>query len=690
MSEPDVDTGADAAPSDQDGTGATMTAGPEDGTPADDARQRLQSVKNEFNGPVYAGDGTVLGFLDGGFGQPARNSGTLADREIDDLLRHYVPPEPYDSAVEALAADGVVALTGPRGTGKRAGGVSLLREVTGGRLVLLSPSSTLKQLAAREYEKGRGYLAADPPSEMRSADLDFTWLILRNQVKEAGAFLVVTTTSPPKGGDCPDSVKHVAWQQPDPRRVLVSHLAGTAIEPEIADRAAGAITADHSMTDIAALATVLASGSDVEKALDTFTKSWKEHIRRWFDDRGRTDLDFVQATVLAFFPRCFERTFESLTAKLNARLEAHFVVGSPDTEEPTKSVLRPERATRAGDDDGVIRTVPAAAGEIPRRTVMFRAPEYQSQVIVELASRFPAQFWDAVRDWLGELVREGSGPLPASGLAMLARVDFHEVEVSFLDPWSRGAEGWNGTFTAVHVLWWMCADEVTMQAALQTAVRWANHGDQAQQWTAAAAFSGQLGVCFPTDAVRHLWRLMTQVRALRQVALTALSGLFVTQVESTLDCGAVLVMLEHKVARLAGPGVDRWFLDLTLTAVLDVLSARSSRTGQPVVPALLHARPDRADQLARLWAAVLRNRRYRRRALEALWETLTALQQVSPDARAAAVSLGESLAVALPPGEHDSFRAEFLIVDGKRRRPSSGSLVTALLTALERSCQKKD
>ncbi|MEV6527276.1 hypothetical protein AB0M43_35635 [Longispora sp. NPDC051575] len=641
---------------------------------------QLATVINNFNDRVFAPD-SVLG-VSGGARQLVPKGGRLDPARIREALEHYVVPVPYDDALDALYVDGVVVLGGDAGLGKRAGGLHLLREVGTETLFVLSPVLTLKELAERPYERGFGYLLLDREDEGSTAETDFVWRTVRDQVRDAGAYLVITTT---KAHGPVEAVRHVAWEVPDLRQVLRAHLAVTDVAADVVDTVVEALADGCTMTAFTRVAVQVAGGEPAEKALDDHVRSAAGDVPAWFE-KPRTRSEILEVTVLCFAENASDRRFESMLGKLEDVMARHLPLAEqqPDESRQSEPDVLPERRGRRITPDGLIGFERAAAGVGGGRTLVFKRPSYRSRVLVELWERFEARFWDAVREWVDEVIQHQGGVAMAWGLSMLATVDFAEVEGAFLEPWSDGYKGWPGQCDAAFVLWGMCFDDTTAPIALRTAKRWATQGSPAQRWTASVAFSGLLGVCYPIEAVHRLWQLVVQSGDGSERACLAMAVLFGELTDGTDDANKIVGMLDRARNRRG----DQRRSTLTMLTILAVLSVRSSATGRPSSFIFLHRYPERVDVLARLWAAILQHRGYRRRALTALWQGLDSLKEISDEPARDIRALGEALARALPVEEHEPLRNDLTVIERslrkKKAKEQEGSLVHALLTAIER------
>lgn len=617
---------------------------------------------------------------------PVQRDGRLDESRLRSFLVHYLPPTPYDDAFTVLAEDHVVGLYGRQGIGKYAGGLHLLRDVTSSQIVLLPPVITLKELALRPYERGLGYLVVDRQSEGRTAETEFSWLTVRNQVKEAGSYLVVTSmvTSPPAG-----EVRHIEWAPPDLRRVLCSHTHMREPSDDVLDSVVEQLSGTCSVAEFVEVARQIARGVDHQVALARYDASAAADVRAWFDET-HTRRETLEIATLAFADGVKWQVFEQLLGRLESHVAERIPVPEANPDAVVEDFLPQLRATVL--TSALITQQDVADSSSIHQIIKFRKPGYRRRVLVELWNRHDSRFWDSVRAWACDTI-DNYNALPAWGLAELAGINFDEVRTQFLDPWASGTQGWPGQLTATYVLWSMCYNDATAPIALGTAKRWANHGDPAQRWAAAVAFGGPLGACYPNEALRQLWQLIVNSSE-RTDACIALAVLFATLTYGSPDsAGKVVSMLNRRVESLEErrPGqrrnVDRRRIrELTMTSLLTVLSIQDSDRQRPAIFVYLNKRPEEALAVARLWATLLRYQPYRRKAMVALWEGLNALPRITKEPAKDAEVLAVALAAALLPAEHANLVRDLTTVDQFKRRGKAytESMAVILLRALER------
>ncbi|GAA4198574.1 hypothetical protein [Microbispora amethystogenes] len=597
-----------------------------------------QTVINHFYQRVRAG---TVGVSGEGADWSRRRSGPLTEAEITGSRDRYVPPPCYVEAAELLTEGRVrvLALVEPgrsqRRSGKRSGAINLLLTVAG-TLVDLSPGYTLEELAARDYRKGYGYLLCGWAADGQDPEVtDFHVRALEKRLQEAEAHLVITGaahTMPP--------VRQVTWGQPPPDRILRAYgLTGAPLEA-----AAQAITAEHIVADVVALARALARGERLDTALDGLEAVARRRVGDWFE-QGPNQKQIFEMTAAVFTANLPERTFERLHGRLAAITDSQPHPPEGDAEAAPMPETRRRRVS--GDSLLVVERGTDATG-IPERRLTFRTYGYRGHVVSELWDRHGARVWEPVAEWLDDIVVEPDVGLRveiAQGLALLAAEDFPYVHDTFLRPWAGASRGWTGQVVAANTLSWMCLNEGLPAHALRTAIRWSRSKNENVRTTSALAFSGEIAVRFPAEAVRRLWYLVQADDRTSGSARQALVLLFETLTTATGNALAVLDWLDRRVRTESRVGEAARPL---LRTVLMVLSARDSDLGTPVAALQLRRRPDSADVLGRLWAALLVNRPYRRTSISTLHETLSCFDERDAGETEVVKALMAALARALP------------------------------------------
>ncbi|MFG2625351.1 hypothetical protein [Streptomyces sp. NPDC048473] len=617
-----------------------------------------------------------------------RATGWLDAGETDLLLESYVEPPCFDGAVTALQSDSVVVLVGPPGSGKRSGAVALLKEVAeGAEYVVLSPDLSLEQLAERAFERGVGYVLLDRMNEGSAGKADFDWRRVRDQVRGKGAHLVVTTIHEVEGAP-PEAVRHVPWQAPDLAGALRLRLLKGGCAQSVVEEAVGLLPAGCRIAEVAVAAGRIAQGADPDSAWQGYGSSAARPVRDWF--AGDHSLqEIAEVTTLAFATGAGRRAFESYQELLEPRLVPAFPQpppAAPATSEASSDGM-PEAAAvprpvidrrRSLMRNELVTTEEQTHDSLARAVVVFATPPYRQWVLEELWANHSTLYWNGVRDWLTELTLADPDPelqmSIASGLALLARPAFDEVADCYLYPWARGAAGHEGRSMATLVLWWMCLDETLGATALTLARGWAQSRDPGLRTTAMLAFSGQLGVRFPTDAVKWLWHLISQGSSSSEEAMVSMAGLVAVLTECREDAGVVLDVLVYRLRKQRRTVVATRLKEMTFDTVVAVLAVRDLRTGHPACAVLAERQPQLLGKLGELWAGTLCNRPRRSSALRALRDTLRALNSTCEKPPAVAEHLGRKVGAALPPDERPLLEAVL--------RPSSARAgdITAELT----------
>lgn len=641
--------------------------------------RKLAEVINVFQDRVNA---RTIGMGAGsGEGRSRRAAtGKLEDEEIRRELRHYCKPDGYGDAVDRLHRDRVIILCGPAGLGKRAGGISLLREVTHKQLVVLSAVSDAKQLSTKSYQRDTGYLIVNRTEADKGSEADFAWLTIRSRVRDAGGYLVVTTLS--DVDKQVQSVRQLAWPRPDLTAMARAYLVELDLADDVVARIVDHFHVEPAMTEIAAVLVRIRDGEPIDKVLDSLAETSARRVQEWFDGRAKeSDLPArLDVSVLAMLGQLTHRDFDLLRQGLETAMRRHGVI----------KPVRPRRKAEAeGDgldsrlrrtsDDGLLVERRVVSRTSVSKMLDFRTESYREHTITELARRSDARFWTGVAEWLaGIVVAHGESPEMAEGLALLAAADFDEVEHSYLTPWSQGAIGPAGQATAVFVLWAMCFKEETMPIALQVAKQWANHGDGEQRWAAAMTYSGELGRCEPAQAIKQLWQLIASAGSGYEYACLAMAALFDTLLGTT-DATKVLATLSRQLHRVPERREHRVIIARARRVLAELLAMRENQHHVPVtflyMQESVQGEPDpdasrqkRIDTVARLWAEGIRCRPYRAAVLEALWYGLSRLEFITDDPILLATQLGEALVATLPANEVDDFYDDLQTVGYRRQR----------------------
>ncbi|MFI6999531.1 hypothetical protein [Nocardia sp. NPDC050175] len=628
------------------------------------SEKRTVYFNQYFNGTVQA-SGSRFGVSDPS-ATPGPLTGKLNNSDIEDLALGYVRPKAFSNAFEALQRAHAIVLEGPSGIGKRAGATMLLRELASGPLIALPPTMSAKQLATYDYEVGRGYLVTDSEHTGRRADSEHEWHAVRDQVCDGGAWLVVT--GPVTTGRDSEFVPRVGWQRPDTRAVLRAWLGSSDItdaefDVKIAEIESW-VPSEFAFADLRQIVVLSGDGAEPMVLSEVFDEGAHQRVIEWFDTVGQASRrNLLTVTVAAFLGRCGQRTFESCLIELEQRF-AHTEAKSDDKPESSsqRADSSPQRVDTIPElrsamlDDKALLHLSVESGITPRSFVDFRESRYREHVIAELWLRMDVAFWNTVRDWLCHTLSgspEGDATLHertiAEALLMLASISFDEVADAYLEPWSRGEHGFACRDMAIFLLWDMCAGTVLAPAALQIAVRWAESGTALQKWTAAFALSGVLGVRYPEEATRQLWRLI--VRSGNQDAVErcqVMAELFARLATRSPQADTVLVFLEskHRDARL-GPR-SRLLVEC---AIAETLAVQDGVTERSAVFGHLNNTPGGLEPVVRLWAITLRGSVFRKGALDALLDGLRDLTEICTEPEQTARALAAEFTRILPTRE---------------------------------------
>lgn len=508
--------------------------------------------------------------------------GWLTEGEISAALDYYVKPNLFTKASSSLRVQHVVALSGAAGRGKRTSAIALLREITDRSLVILSPTTSLQELATHDYRPGLGYILLDWQDYEPKDDNSqlFYWHRIRDQLARANAFLVVTTK---RWLHKEEAIPHFRWVSPPPRKLLSVYLAGTKAEARL-DEVVGRLPGRCEVSFVVSLARALVTGTDLNAALGALRDDAAEQIRSWFHDRPLDDI--LAVTALAFMEGQDERVFQVMLRLLREGAEQAGLIA---IRAERRGILSRAAAERL-QADGLIARTKASTAEADLTLLTFQMPGFRRLVLAELCSSSDPRFWDAVQRWLTSVIQskatESSVELQlavAAGLADLALTDIDQVVGAYLNPWATGELGWVGQRVSTYVLWWMSFEGLLAPRALRIVKQWINSADTSQKWTAAMALSGDLGAAYPAEALHSLWRIIiARTEPLSTDATCALAQLFATLVGHGQNTGPLLRLLDKNLNSRSLSRITTW-------VVLMVLSIREPQSGLPAVALSMYA-----------------------------------------------------------------------------------------------------
>ncbi|PPK70408.1 hypothetical protein V5P93_000711 [Actinokineospora auranticolor] len=645
----------------------------------------VNDVRQSFNGRIETAYIGVHSSDGAGERAPkvTTSTGLVDDSDIEALGR-FVQPDCFDDGLSQLARDQILVLCGPADTGKRSSALSLLREVTNETLYMLSPHVSVTELAEYEYEAGCGYVVFDRVVDRGAKESDFDWRLARDQVVKNGCYLVVTQPH-----EVTERFGHTTWQAPAAEKVLRAYWDQEWSPDQAAVLSEVLCTVDR-VRDLVGLAQQLAGGSTLEDALNHLDSRVRAVVENWFDEHTDDHARISEITTLAFTVGVDERTFEAAHLRFKRLLDKYMPPAEPKAAEgeAQEGAAEAKRfySTRAlWRENDLVATVEIRTELGTRNAMVFAKSGYHRHVLAQLWRRMGVAFWDAVKDWLDEIVLRTQGYefSAAGGLAELGAVAIGEV-VPTLDHWARGNRGTAGQRAAVYTLYLMAQDDSLAPTALKIATEWITRGEPTHRWVGTMAFIGELGVRYPHDARRRLWQVCMQSHTVDGDVEKVFGELFSTLVRSSGNAHLVLNFLVERVKRFIRPGARPKTRTITARVVIAVIASRDENTKRSTVLAHLTERPEHTDLIAELLAGVLMHRPTREQALRALHMVLEDLARDAETAGTRAHALGEALRAHLPRDEHGALEEDLRTVAARRTKGIDiKSLINAILDALQ-------
>jgi hypothetical protein len=652
----------------------------------DEARRLFNNkVEIHFHAEVDASE-AILGVSNAGPDRIStrRATGVLNQRDVDSVLRWFVPPASFERASRTLAECNLVILVGDDGCGRRAGALALLRRSAGAqaKLTSVSPALTFAELASKfAFHGGCGYLIRDHIGDGEAAAVrEFEATRLADKLRKAGGYLVVTATPAVISGRGLRQFA-VEWQAPDPLTLFDECARGAEIEFEALQAArarAGQLLTPHEVVNLVRRLT-----EDPDNAVRALDDSTADQVVGWFDAEPRKP-DVLAVAALAFLHGLPERVFEAQLAALH---ELSDEVEAATDELPQRridfarshSLMTVERAS-----------VDGAIGRVSERVVVFCSPQHRCHVIAELYDRYGYQLWAPLRAWLDGMAAGASAEIRvelAHGLALLARTAVGEV-AEIIDRWADGAAA--ERLTAAITLWWMCADDALASQSLQIAMRWVRNRGSRRAMTAAIALGGDLGLRYPSDALAWLWFLALRAERIGMIARQSIGFLFAAAADDPDSARSVLNMARTELRDVLSGSLSGRADTRTVRAarhtVVSMLRATSAATDEPAVVSVIREQGANLALLGALWADVLCSAPHRRGAFDALVQSLAAMaNDRRPQTRDRVRELGAAVLSEMPEWNRHILRRDLMYATQNADRSSRPprELVSALLAALD-------
>jgi hypothetical protein len=604
-----------------------------------------QFVRSAYHlyGNIYTGT-AVLG--DALNPRAERVTGGIPSVNVDRALSRWVTTASYERALGVLTRRRLVVLTGAEGIGKRTGALALLREVAPADVPLASLSPTVRWddlVGGRAITRPRGYLILDRLSGRADASVQrFDIERVTAHLAATGAYLVITSKSLPiYRNELVDYA--VAWEPPNPVALLNHCLEAhpdTAIDPALLAEARERAGQISSPGAVVALVERLVDGDP--DALGALDDSERRRVLAWFD-QDRAPAEIRTLAVVAFVHDAPKHVFDAALDWLTRRIEER----RPLRDSVDR--LTPTTVWTGGHElievvDGHV----AEAGPGSDRRLVFRSPQCREVVLQELFRRYGPELWEPLREWVRELASQPVSELHlqlAAAITMLARIAYRDAVSSYLDVWAAGAA--SERTTAALTLHLMAGDDRLAPAALALAKDWSDQRGQARGVTAAMAFSAELGIRYQPEALQTLWHLALRAERIADFARQSIAAQLIATADRDGAALNLLRFVHRRLRRVLAARPEPRKAAAALTVAVTVLGARRLDDGKPVAALLLRAAPRTVDMFAGLWSETLLSSSHRGKAMDALRDTLRALQG-HPDAEAIAAGLGAKVRAGMP------------------------------------------
>jgi hypothetical protein len=174
------------------------------------------------------------------------------------------------------------------------------------------------------------------------------------------------------------------------------------------------------------------------------------------------------------------------------------------------------------------------------------------------------------------------------------------------------------------------------------------------------SLGGQLGVRFPTEAVRWLWRSQ-QVEGivLARLARSSLAELWCSILANGGKSINLLRFVNKQISSLSSLEGDFSALRKAVETAAMLLGSVDSSSGWPIPALALRLEPTTAVALGNIWSAVLRSRATNSAGVEALARTVSQIMKSgTPEDKETFAVLGSSVRANMDNAEREELRVD--------------------------------
>ncbi|MGW2332107.1 nSTAND3 domain-containing NTPase [Streptomyces sp. NPDC001700] len=309
--------------------------------------ETTRTYVHEAHGPTHTGDGNQYVYIDAAsarVGSRGKDPRTIAQDQLDNLSRRFVPPKGFRQAHQLLLRHGTVLLSGPPGCGRRTAALMLLHQWAedSGGIHELDLEDEPPYLKNASVSRGDSILLdLSDTDEIRHNAVHDELSGFRAEAQLRGTRLAIVLPQAVEQQRRTDFLAFTAEiERPAATDLLMRHLRVDDIRPALTDLASPDLTqymADAGAGELARLADLIRRARDDGGPADTFAQ-WAEKALAALNKRGGEVKTFVashedgyQRALLLSLAMFHESTPDTVFRGATSLLE---VVGHPDRETP--------------------------------------------------------------------------------------------------------------------------------------------------------------------------------------------------------------------------------------------------------------------------------------------------------------------------------------------------------------------